>query len=114
MTFQLEPGRLIEAATVELEHEPLPAEQIVSGSPTTGILVLDDRDGRELGVWEMTPGVATDIETDEVFIVLAGRATVEGVAARPLELTAGAVVRLTEGMRTTWSVHETLRKVYLV
>ena len=114
MTFQLEPGQLIEASTVELEHEPLPAGQIVSGSPTTGILVLEDRDGREVGVWEMTPGVATDIETDEVFIVLAGRATVEGVAAEPLELTAGAVVRLTEGMRTTWSVHETLRKVYLV
>jgi uncharacterized cupin superfamily protein len=114
VTFELGPGQLIEAATVVLEHEPLPPDQIVSGSPATGILVLDDRDGRELGVWEMTPGVATDVETDEVFIVLAGRATVEGVAAGPLELTAGAVVRLTEGMRTTWTVHDTLRKVYLI
>ena len=114
MTFQLGPGQLIAAATVELEHEPLPEDQVVSGSPTTGILVLDDRDGRELGIWEMTPGTATDVETDEVFIVLAGRATVEGIAPGPVELMPGAVVRLTEGMQTTWTVHETLRKVYLI
>jgi uncharacterized cupin superfamily protein len=114
VTFQLGPGQLIEAAAVALEHEPLPAEQVVSGSPTTGILVLDETDDRELGIWEMTPGTATDVEVDEVFIVLAGRATVTGIAPDPVELMPGAVVRLTAGMETTWTVHETLRKIYLV
>jgi uncharacterized cupin superfamily protein len=114
VTFQLGPGQLIEAASVALEHEPVPEDQIVAGSPTTGILVLDETDDRELGIWEMTPGTATDVEVDEVFIVLTGRATVEGIAPEPVELMPGAVVRLTAGMETTWTVHETLRKIYLV
>ena len=96
-----------------LDHEPLPADQVVAGEPTTGVLVLDERDGREIGVWEMTPGAATDTEVDEVFVVLAGRATVSFEGLPSIELTPGSVVRLTEGMRTTWVVHETLRKVYL-
>ncbi len=80
--------------------------------------MLDERDGREIGVWEMTPGTATDIEVDEVFVVLAGRARVEFTPCRRCRAPAhrhrpGSVVRLTAGMQTTWTVHETLRKVYL-
>jgi uncharacterized cupin superfamily protein len=104
----------VNALTVTLVHEPLPADQVVSGSPTTGSLVLDERDGREIGVWEMTPGVATDVEVDEVFVVLSGSATVEGVEAEPLELGPGSTVTLTAGTRTTWTVRETLRKIYVI
>lgn len=109
----LDPGVLVAASTVPLEHEPLPAPQVVAGEPTTAALVLDERDGREIGVWEMTPGTAIDTEVDEVFVVLAGRATVSFEGLPSIELTPGSVVRLTDGMRTTWVVHETLRKVYL-
>lgn len=117
--MRLDAGLLTEAATVALEHAPLPADQVVAGSPTTASLVLDENDGVEIGVWEMTPGTATDTEIDEVFVVLAGRASVsfdevpDGVAPTPIELAPGAVVRLTAGMRTTWTVRETLRKVYI-
>jgi uncharacterized cupin superfamily protein len=45
--------------------------------------------------------------------VLSGRATVTGIADQPVELVPGSVVRLAAGMRSTWTVHETLRKVYL-
>lgn len=102
------------ALTVALVHEPLPADQVVSGSPTAGSLVLGERDGREVGVWEMTPGVATDVEVDEVFVVLTGSATVEGVEDEPIELGPGSTVTLTAGMRTTWTVRETLRKIYVI
>jgi uncharacterized protein len=67
----------------------------------------------------MTPGTATDTEIDEVFIVIGGRATVvfdevpDAAVPPAIELAPGAVVRLTAGMRTTWTVHETLRKVYI-
>lgn len=113
--MRLDPGALVAAATVEVPVEPLPAEQVVAGSPAAGFVVLDERDGHEIGVWEMTPGSATDTESDEVFVVLSGHATVtfESPELAPLELTPGSVVRLTDGMRTTWVVHETLRKVYL-
>jgi len=115
----LAPGMLLDAAGLELEHEPLGASQIVSGSPTVATHVLDERDGREVGVWEMNPGTATDTEIDEVFLVIAGRATVvfdevpDGSSPEPAELAPGVVVRLTAGMRTTWTVHETLRKIYI-
>lgn len=66
-------------------------------------------------MWEHTPGTSTDVEADEVFVVLAGAATVsfDGPALEPIELRPGSVVRLTAGMRTVWTVRETLRKVYL-
>ncbi|MDR2322412.1 MAG: cupin domain-containing protein [Microbacterium sp.] len=98
-----------------LAHEPLPAEEVVSGAPTTASAVLDDTGDREIGIWEMTPGTACDTEVDELFIVLSGRATVvfEDPALPDLEIGPGSVVRLAEGMRTTWIVTETLRKVYI-
>lgn len=117
--MSLEPGVLVAAATMPLAHEPLPDDQVVSGLPTAGLAVLVDEPGREIGVWELTPGTATDVEVDEVFIVLAGRATLrfeavpDGPVPDPIELRPGSVVRLTEGMRTTWTVTDTLRKVYV-
>lgn len=113
------PGALVAALTAVIEHEPLPAKQVVAGSPTTGVLVLDETGGREVGIWEMTLGAATDVEVDEVFVVLAGDASVVfdevpgGTPPPPVDLAPGAVVRLTAGMRTTWTVRETLRKLYV-
>ena len=50
-----------------------------------------------------------------MFVVLAGDATLEFTdpALPSVELHAGVIVRLTEGMHTTWTVRETLRKVYI-
>ncbi len=54
-------------------------------------------------------------EIDEVFVVVAGDATVEFVspALDAVGLAPGAVVRLSAGMQTVWTVRETLRKIYL-
>ena len=99
----------------ELAHEPLPADEVVAGSPTTAVAVLDDTGDREIGIWEMTPGTATDTEADELFVVLSGRATIafEDPSLPDLSVGPGSVVRLAAGMRTTWTVTETLRKVYI-
>jgi uncharacterized cupin superfamily protein len=77
--------------------------------------VLGEWRGAEVGVWTCEPGVYPDTEADEVFIVLAGDATVEfhEPALPAIEIGPGSVVRLEEGMRTVWTVRETLRKVYL-
>ena len=71
--------------------------------------------GLEVGVWECGPGTYPDTEVDELFVVLSGTATVEFVspALPAIEIGPGDVVRLEEGMRTVWTVRETLRKVYL-
>jgi uncharacterized cupin superfamily protein len=112
---RLDPGVLVAAATLDVPRAPLPAEQVVEGSPAAGFVVLDEADGQEIGVWEMTPGTATDTEADEVFVVLTGRATVrfDDPELPAVELAPGSIVRLVAGMRTTWVVRETLRKVYV-
>lgn len=67
----------------------------------------------EVGSWSMTPGVDHDVEADEIFVVLEGRGTVgfDGTE-ESVDLSPGAVVRLYAGERTTWTVTETVRKVY--
>jgi len=86
---------------------------VVQGDPQAGSRVLDAFAGVEVGVWEMTAGTATDVEADEVFVVLTGSATVTFADGARLDLQPGMVVRLREGEQTTWAVHETLRKVYV-
>lgn len=113
--LNVKPNTSVDAPALPLEHEPVPADQSVSGDVTTGAAVVTEFGGLEVGVWEMSPGVMTDVEADELFVVLSGNATVEFAdGTAPLTIKAGDVVRLAEGAETTWTVTETLRKVYLV
>jgi uncharacterized protein len=101
-------------ADLELDVDPLDPGQIVAGTPVVRSLVLDVDEKVERGVWEITPGVVTDEEADELFVVVSGRATIEVEDGPTLEVRAGDAVVLRSGWRTTWTVHETLRKVYQV
>lgn len=104
---------VVQASRLELEYEPVATEQVVSGSPRVGTAVLHDFEGREIGVWEHTVGASTDVEADEVFVVLFGAATVEFNDGRVLTLGPGSVGRLEDGDQTVWTITETLRKVYV-
>ncbi|WP_433548179.1 cupin domain-containing protein [Streptomyces sp. CA-294286] len=97
-----------------LEVEPLDPEQIVSGDPVvTGKVLWESPDGKQLrGIWQITPGVVTDTEANELFVVVSGRATVEVEGGATLRVGPGDACVLREGDRTTWTVHETLRKAY--
>ncbi|MEU5995387.1 cupin domain-containing protein [Spirillospora sp. NPDC047418] len=92
---------------------PLDPSTVVQGAPEAGSRALAAVAGVEVGVWEMTPGTATDVEADEVFVVVSGSATVSFQDGESVDLSPGTVVRLRAGDRTTWVVHETLRKVYI-
>jgi uncharacterized cupin superfamily protein len=109
MTFPA--GAVTDAAALVLAHEPVSADHVVAGSPTTGIHEIDE----STGVWEMTPGAMSDVEVDEVFVVLRGEATVDFVepALPSIELRPGSIVRLEAGMSTVWHVRATLRKMYV-
>lgn len=113
---ELAPGEGVDAATVPLAHEPLPADEVLIGRPTTATHTLARLGEVEIGIWEMTPGTASDTEADEVFVVLSGHARIEFVEPPlpAIEVGPGSVVRLAEGHRTAWTVTETLRKIYLV
>ena len=99
---------------VEVKHAPAAPADVVAGAPTMGttpVTTLGDT-GVEVGVWEMTTGTVRDIEADEIFLVLAGSATIT-TAGASIEVTAGDLVRLTAGTETTWQVTAPLRKLYL-
>ncbi|WP_443058611.1 cupin domain-containing protein [Streptomyces sp. NBC_00442] len=106
----------VRVSDAALEPEPLDPAQIVSGSPeVTGKVLWESPDGKQIrGIWQITPGVVTDTEADELFVVVSGRATVEVAGGATLELGPGDACVLREGDRTTWTVHETLRKVYQI
>ena len=106
-------GSVLSVADAQLESRELDPAQIVSGDPRVSELVLSKSpDGRVLRtIWQMTPGVITDTEYDEMFVVISGRATVEFSDETIVQYGPGDVGFLTEGARTTWTVHETIRKV---
>ena len=106
-------GAFTAAASLPLEFERVAASQVVEGSPLTGSASLGTLGDHEYGVWEHTVGASSDVEADEVFVVLSGAATVAFADGTVIELGPGAVSRLHEGQRTVWTVTETLRKVYL-
>ena len=114
--MDLEPPFAVSVADAVLTPDELDPASIVSGDPRTASLVLDERPGAERtverGIWEITPGVVTDVEADEMFVVLSGRATIEIQDGPTLEVGPGDVAVLPEGAVTRWTVHETLRKVY--
>jgi uncharacterized protein len=67
----------------------------------------------EVGLWEAGPGRDTDVEADEVFLVLTGAGSVTFDDGSAIDLRPGVLVRLHEGDRTTWAISERLRKLYL-
>lgn len=110
--------RTVNSLAVSLSHEPVPVEQAVAGDPSTAAKELGEIFGVEFGLWEMSAGTMTDVESEELFVVLSGSATVQihaknGFEAAELRLVPGTVCHLSEGMHTSWTLHEPLRKMYL-
>jgi uncharacterized cupin superfamily protein len=103
-------------AAAELEEEQLDPDNVLEGDPhTSGRVVWESADGRIVrGIWQCTPGVLRDVEADEMFVVICGRATIEFEDGVVLEIGPSDLGILEQGARTTWTVHETLRKAYQI
>jgi uncharacterized cupin superfamily protein len=104
--------------SVELGEERLDPSTILAGSPTTyegEIATAPLPGGAELatGVWRCTEGTVTDVEADETFVVLSGRATIDHDGTSH-EVGPGDVCVLPAGAETTWTIHETLTKVFVI
>jgi uncharacterized cupin superfamily protein len=109
-------SRVVHATTLPLDPAPLDDHQLVGADPGVATAAIATLPGgaAEVGVWEHGAGTSTDVEAEEVFVVLSGRATVRVEGGETLELGPGDVGVLEAGARTVWTVHETLRKVYVV
>ena len=101
--------RLISA---DVLTEPL-EDDGVSVALATSSTTLTAVKASEVGLWEAGPGTDTDVEVDEVFLVLAGAGTVSFEDGSSLALRPGVIVRLVAGDRTTWTITDRLRKLYL-
>jgi uncharacterized cupin superfamily protein len=109
----------IDALALTVPRTPIQRHQDAGGDPSVGSAAIFALGPHEVGVWDMGIGAMYDVEADEVFVVLAGTATVEvldasGLVASQTELRPGIVCRLRAGTRTRWTVHATLRKLYVL
>ena len=109
-----EPVAAVAAGSAALEPDPLDRAQVLDGDPATSSHVLATSGaGGETGVWRCTPGRFTDVEADETFVVLEGRATIEWDGGF-VEVGPGSVCALAGGTKTVWTVHETLLKGFRI
>ena len=116
MPFTCRPAVIHAAALPDtaLDVSTLDAAQFVGVEPDVRTLAVNADDTLMVGVWQHGPGVSTDVEADEVFVVLSGRATIEFDEHPTIECGPGDLVLLPAGASTRWTVHETLRKVYVI
>jgi uncharacterized cupin superfamily protein len=108
---------VVKVAEAALSDDELDPTDVLAGEPVTRSLSVWEAagiDAASLGIWEITPGTVTDVEADELFVVLTGSATIACEDGPTLEVGPGDVCRLRAGQRTVWTVHETLRKVYAI
>jgi len=109
---------VVSPGSVELGEEPLDPDSVLEGDPRTAAgeiasAPLADGSTLETGVWTCTPGVVTDVEADETFVVLSGHARIEH-DGEAYEVGPGDVCVLPAGAETKWTVYETLKKVYVL
>ena len=95
-----------------LHHTLASPDRNPSGDVTGGRALATEGD-MEVGVWEHSVGVSTDVEVEEVFVVLSGRGTVTCDSGGRIDLAPGVVGLLPMGAQTTWTVTEPLRKVWI-
>ncbi len=88
-------------------------ERNLSGDVTTAVSAQATEGDMEVGVWEHSVGTSTDVEIEEIFVVLAGRGTVTCDEGGVIDLAPGVVGLLPAGARTTWEISEPLRKVWI-
>lgn len=105
--------RSFQARDVPLEHSPLDPAKSVSGDVTTAVSAQATEGDMEVGVWEHSVGTSTDVEVEEVFIVLEGEGTVVDDDGGRIDLAPGVVGLLPMGAKTTWTITKPLRKVWI-
>ena len=109
--------RVVFASTLpdtDLDLMPLDPQQVLDGEPQVRHLPLVEDEAITAGVWQHFTGTSRDVEADEMFIVLSGRATIAVEGGPTLQVGPGDVGLLVAGARTVWTVHEPLRKVYII
>jgi len=90
--------------------EPI-SEQV---SQLKGIIINENPDGSEAGIWECTPGIWTRLVMDaEISSFVKGHALFHPEDGETIDIKAGDTVYFDNNSKGTWEVLETVRKAYL-
>jgi uncharacterized cupin superfamily protein len=105
------------ALEVPLEAWPVTSERLI-GDPQpvmTGRVMWRSESGRAAsGVWTCTPGtIQGEFLTDEVSVILAGRMTITA-EGQTIEVQAGDVITMRQGLEVEWVIHEQVTKAWNV
>ena len=111
--------RAAELSPSELQDKPLaPPTAVAQGEVMTRSRVSFTSDDERIlvGTWECEPGVSRweFVERGEAIHVLSGRMTVQRDGQEPVDVEAGTSAVFPIGWCGAWTVHETLRKVYVI
>jgi hypothetical protein len=95
-----------------------PSKVISSSNPdnklSTATTEFGNTDFMQTGIWEHEPGVSTDTEVEEVFVVISGTGKVTCIdSGKVLGLSPGVVGTFATGTRTQWEIFTPLRKVFI-
>lgn len=95
-------------------HDKATAEQ--PGQTESSRTVWESPEGIRSGVWEVTPGSfrSTRPAYHEMCQIVSGSATIEEDDGTTFDVQAGSLFVTPEGWSGRWTVHETLRKAWVV
>ncbi|MDH2416161.1 cupin domain-containing protein [Nocardioides sp. CER19] len=95
-----------------LEPYPVASGRLTPGTEINAAPLWEREDGSEVGaVWEMTPGVLEEVQGNEAFVIVSGRARVEFPDGRVLDLGPGDGAFIAPNDPCRFVTLETVRKV---
>ena len=106
--------RMVRVADAVLTPDAPRPNRVLAGNPVSSSLPLPGNSKVAYGIWQIMPGMAIEVAPAGMFVVLSGRATVAVDDGPTYDIGPGDVCFWDGGERTTWTVHETLRKVYQI
>lgn len=103
-------------ATTASPGEHNPKETAIQAGQTEASFRLWNRDGLKTGIWEVTPGEfkSTRPGYDEICQILSGRGTITEPDGNSFDIGAGTLFVTPAGWEGHWTIHETLRKMWVV
>ena len=107
-------SRILATSETELKKSPLPSDHVISEHFDTGLMEFPNALDVKCGLWDQPVGESRYVESDEVFVVLTGRAEIEINGSETLKVEPGDVVLFGAGIHTVWRVTEPLRKFWIV
>jgi uncharacterized cupin superfamily protein len=110
--------RALDIPASDLAEKPLgqPSAEPLTGEILTRAKVFLDIEKITSGTWECEPGASRweFLTRGEIIYVLKGHMTVQEDGGDAMELTEGSSCIFPIGWKGVWTVHETLRKVFVV